>query len=481
MSLRLRCLTLSVTFTLMSLAVSLSVVALMGCEERCEVGGSCDRICEPGLAPVCVASSICECVNYTQGGGEVGGFSGGGGDTVGGSIEPPPVCDPLLIGDLVINEVMINPSTTEPNNEYVELVNVSDREIDLTGVNLTYGGDEKIRFTQGCMAPKSSVAAYSSATTDEVPWQWSTPPRAVNMYKYRFQFSNSRDFEFALFGGDGALLSSFSGPKSMIDDGKSITRSPELTGEPLEHDLASIISAELSPASCSNLGRFESGCADGATGGAEISGAEAGSITSGVEVGGTQASGGVGGGTPPPNCSPPLVNDLVINEVLINPEGDEGVGEFIEILNISDQAVNLDGIGLWYQSSSGELTLEIEFAAGCMAPMSAVVIRNNSRDEPWVWSTPTSDSGALGSGHSTFALANSRDAILELRARSGQRISQMIVFKAEISEGVSANRSPDAQESDVITSHLELNPSASTSPGYCPNGTRYEERCGGTP
>jgi hypothetical protein len=391
------------------------------------------------------------------------------------------------MGDLIINEVMINPSTTEPNNEYVELVNVSNREIDLTGVNLTYNGEEKLRFTQGCMAPNSSVAAYSSATTDEVPWQWSTPPRAVGMNKYRFQFVNSRDFDFGLFAGSGELLSIFAGPESMIKDGKSITRSPELIGDPLLHDLASTVAAEFSPAACANLGNFESGCSNGATGGTEVSGTEAGTMTSGTEIGGAgtqtggEAGGETGGGLPPPNCSSPLVNDLVINEALINPEGDENVGEFIEVINVSAQAVNLDGIGIWYQNSSGELELEIAFSPGCMSPLSAVVIRNNTRDLAWEWSTPTADSALLGSGHSTFALANSRDAILELRATSGQRLSQMIVLKGNITEGVSANRAPDAQESDTITSHLELNPSASTSPGYCPNGSRYEDFCGGTP
>lgn len=473
------------------------VFSLMGCgDEKCVVGRSCDRICEVGLIPICVASSICECVSSGVGGMESGGATSGdiaSGEAGGMTSEPPPMCSPLMLGDLVINEVMIDPNTPEPNNEYVELVNVSDREIDLTGVNLVYNEDEKLRFTQGCMAPRSAVVAYSAATSDEVPWRWSTPPRGIGVYHYRYQFGNEKDFNFSLFAEGGSLLSSFSGPKSMINSGESITRSPELTGEPLEHPLASPNESPESPATCSNLGTFEQGCADGTPGGAtggdtagDMAGDTAGDLAGspGGEIAGMIAgdpSGMVGGdGPPPPSCQPPLVNDLIINEVLIDASGADAPGEFIELVNLSDQEVNLDGIGVWYQNSNGELELKISFSPGCMAPLSAVVIRNSTRDIPWEWSSPTSDSASLGSNHSTFQLANSRDAILELRANSGQRLSRMDILESQISEGVSANRSPDAQESN-ITSHLDLNPNAMTSPGYCPNGQRYEERCGETP
>lgn len=471
--------------------------ALIGCgEEACTIGGPCERACGEGLTPVCVASSICECVSYggAEGGSIPGGMSGGGGESAGVTSEPPPVCSPLQVGDLVINEVMINPSTTEPNNEYVEVVNVSDREIDLTGVNLTYAkggepGEEKFRFTQGCMAPRSAFVAYSAATNGEVPWRWSTAARGVGVYNYRYSFVNGDDFEFSLFAESGELLSSFTGAKALIKDGESVTRLPEFTGEPAKHTDASAVGALESPATCSNLGTFEQQCTDGSTGG-ETAGDMAGDTagdTAGVPAGDTGGAsagdigGDLGGTAPPPSCGYPLVNDLVINEVLINPDGDENANEFIEILNLSDQEINLSGIGLWYQNSSGEMILEISFAPGCMAPHSAVVIRNNSRDVPWEWSTPTADSVSLSSGHSPFPLANTRDAVLELRASSGQRLSLMTVPRADIDEGISANRSPDAQESELIAPHAVLNPSASTSPGYCPNGARYEERCGESP
>ena len=103
-----------------------------------------------------------------------------------------------------------------------------------------------------------------------------------------------------------------------------------------------------------------------------------------------------------------------------------------------------------------------------------MVIYNNTNDIPWSWSTLTNDSVSLGLGHSTFALANSRDAVLELRAGSGQRLSLLMVTNSEITEGISSNRSPDAVESNTITQHNALS-SATQSPGVRPDGNRYED------
>lgn len=296
-------------------------------------------------------------------------------------------------------------------------------------------------------------------------------PRGIGVYNYRYQFVNSRDFSFNLFSQEGQLLSQFYGESSLIKDGESITRSPELIGDPTKHSDASTNGSKQSPTSCSNGGRFELDCTDGS---APMAGD---SMTGGTEVtGGTDMSGEMSGGQViPPNCNSPLVGDLIINEVMVDAAGDEKLGEFIEILNQSNFPINLDGIQLLYQDSSGALDPKISFIPGCMAPYSAVVIYNNTNNIPWLWSTPTVDSTALASGHSTFALANSRDVVLELRASSGQRLSFLTVTHSDLAEGVSSNRSPDAVESDIIAQHNTMSDVAQ-SPGVRPDGTRYEDR-----
>ncbi len=445
------------------------------CDEPCTIGSPCDTACEPGAMPICVTESICRCVGMNTAGTE-GGMSIAGttaGDEMTGNTEPPPVCEPLVLGDLIINEVMIDPDNAEPANEYVELVNVSDKEIDLTGVNLTYNDDEKFRFYQGCMPAHSAVAAYSGGSSaDILPWTWSSLARGIGVYNYRYQFVNGRDFNFTLYSAEGQVLSQFMGTEDLIKEGHSLTRAPELIGEPLKHQDASTTGDKLSPARCANGGSYEANCTDSSTPIAgEMAGNEAGTEMGGAEIAGEMA----GTVVEPPNCASPFIGDLLINELMIDAVGDENIGEFIEILNQSNQAVNLAGIELKYQNSSGVLNTEITFPPGCMAPHSAVVIYNNTRDLAWQWSTPTSDSSSLSTGHSPFALANSRDAVLELRASSGQLLSQISVLRSEITEGVSANRSPDGIESSDVTRHDTLSTNSS-SPGIRPDGTRYEDR-----
>ena len=472
----------------MPFLISLSM-SLIACDEACEIGSPCDAACEPGSSPVCVTESICSCVASgtagSEGGMSIAGTSIGGthgGEEMNGGDVPSPACESLVLGDLVINEVMINPSEPEPDHEYIELVNVSTKEIDLTGVNLTYNGEEKFRFYQGCMAPKSAVVAFSGGSgAGVIPWVWSSPARGIGVYNYRYQFVNSKDFEFNLFGSDGQLLSAFVGESNMIEDGESVTRSPELTGVPTEHGEASANGALKSPGACSNGGSFEQQCLDGQqSSGGEMSGGvmSGGVMNGGVMNGGEMSTGGMNGGEMiiPPNCSSPLIGDLLINEVLIDAV-DESADEFIELLNQSDVPVNLNRIELLYQTASGVLETQITFGPGCMAPHSALVIYNNTHNRPWYWSSPTIDSPSLSAGHSTFALANSRDAVLELRAGSGQRLSQLLVPRSQITEAVSVNRSPDGEESNESTIVLHNSISASSSsPGGRPDGARYEER-----
>ena len=290
-------------FTALTLSLPLSL-ALFACDdgEQCEVVNSpCDKVCDEGLTPVCVAADLCECVNQggvagvMNGGVMTGGVMSGG---TGGAIEPPPSCPAPTPGSLSVNEVMVNPSGPEPQTEFVELVNLSAQEVDLTGLSVQYEGKVKRLFTQGCMAPNSAVALFS----DHALTEWSTEPRAVAFEDLpSFGFANSRDAVVRLIDTSGATLSELVVLSALIQDGESATRSPEHSGEPQRHGEASPTGALLSPARCANLGSFEASCADGQTsmGGMMVGGVEAGVMTSGTEAGvmtsGTEAGVMVGG------------------------------------------------------------------------------------------------------------------------------------------------------------------------------------------
>jgi hypothetical protein len=153
-----------------------------------------------------------------------------GGVMTGGSIEPPPTCAPPSFGDLILNEALVDPSGMEPQEEFIELVNTSDQELDLSGLTVAYEGNPKRVFTQGCMAPKSAVALFSEHSAT----QWSTPPRGVAFQALpQFSLANGRDASIELLDAQYAQLSTLYVPTSAIRSGVSATRSPELSGTPV--------------------------------------------------------------------------------------------------------------------------------------------------------------------------------------------------------------------------------------------------------
>ena len=140
------------------LAGSMLVMGVLsGCgEEPCTAGTQCAASCPSGYVPVCVVDGICECIVYgTMGGNTLpgtggSGVTGGNGNTGGngGGNEPLkiPECNPPLPGDLVLNEILIDPSNAEPANEFIELVNTSNQEVNLQGIYINYNQELKFEF-----------------------------------------------------------------------------------------------------------------------------------------------------------------------------------------------------------------------------------------------------------------------------------------------------------------------------------------------
>jgi hypothetical protein len=407
---------------------------------------------------------------------------GVGGVPLGGtSVNPDDMCDPPMLGDLIINEVMINPSGAEPDEEFVEIVNTSDRPVAMTQVEIRYNGTQKLSFLGGCFPPRSALAAFDR----EDLWQWSAANGNLTYEKKSFRFNNSADFNFEMeYLTQGILLDTLSGPASLVDDGVSITRSPDLTGTISLHNEVSPTQNTQSPASCSNNGTFANQCTDGVSAGTEA-GTEAGVMagtTAGSEAGNNA---GTSAGTQVNvQCNPPILGDLVINEVLGNASGSSEDQEFIEIVNTSAQAVDMNGIRLIYDSNSGmnpDAVKSITFPAGCFAASSAVAIYNNRSPNPvFEWSSPNGDSNRLSLNHAKFPITNSRDAAFTLTMASGQTLDSFMVNKSYMTatyEDQSVNRNPDTIRDAEIIPHSELISNNPQSPALCPNGTRYETGC----
>ncbi len=69
-------------------------------------------------------------------------------------------------GDLVINEIMYNPSTTEPDTEWFEVKNVSGNELDINGCTISDGEDtHTISGASPITAGDYFVFGYSNSIT----------------------------------------------------------------------------------------------------------------------------------------------------------------------------------------------------------------------------------------------------------------------------------------------------------------------------
>ena len=480
-----------------------------GCgEDPCVAGTQCAMTCPGGQIPVCVVDGICECVVYGNGGGSnpSGGLSPiTGGETTGGTQTPieVPSCAPPLPGDLILNEILVDPSLAEPQNEFIELVNTSNQEVNLQGLYINYNGELKFDFLAGCMAPNSAVALYHEQSLT----QWSTPARAPTWtVNGRRVFTNSADFTIDLYqNGDGNPLSVLFGTKSLVRAGVSANRPTDLQGdEAIRH--TEISEQDQSPALCSNGGTFENQCLDGVStpiggqeGGMMVGGQEGAVMNGGQEGGQTGAmlnggqeggqegammSGGQEGGVMPVpvNCAPPSPGVLFINEVLINPEGNETTTkeEFIEFVNQGPNSINLGGIGLYYNGD-----WKFDFPQGCFAGESLLALFNQKGPTQWIWSSSDSDSARFATASiPSFALRNSSGITLELKDAQGNLLTSFSSDnarldnpEARIVEGQSLTRTSDGNPNEVFYLHPLLNTGESFSPGRCQNGNRYETGC----
>jgi hypothetical protein len=327
------------------LASVLGLAGLAGCsEDKCSVGDSCSKNCDPGQHGVCVAKGICACkagdppagTDSGPGGGP-GGMGGAGGGGGGDDCAAP------AMGDLRINEVLIDGPTPETATEFIEMVNNADHPVALTGLHIKAlkSGKltDRVKFTRGCMPAKGAVAMYY----DKNNWQWDPIPATASDYTTTsFSFSNSADFHFELDDVHGTVLDSFAGTADLIDPDISVNRSPDRTGDMLQkHTAVSPTMAKASPARCANGGRFVEDCvAPAPDGGPLTDGGPLGD--GGRDAGPNPSDGGQHDAAPPVDAGPPP--HVWIQEVYYDEPGSDAANVFIELAG--DPGTPLDHVRL---------------------------------------------------------------------------------------------------------------------------------------
>ena len=161
---------------------------------------------------------------------------------------------------------------------------------------------------------------------------------------------------------------------------------------------------------------------------------------------------GGGGGT----------GQVFINEVLLNEPGSDVNGEFVELVNTGTAAVDLSG---WSLSDSA--SVRHTFASGTtVAAGKAVVVFGGAAG------IPSGTPGAVAASTGTLGLSNSGDTVT-LKNASGTAVDTATLASSLAgTDGVSANRSPDASVSGSFVLHTSVS-SLSSSPGERASGLAF--------
>lgn len=466
---------------LFGLAIGLVLAA---CAEDCKQGDPCDDDCPPGFAATCLVKGVCSC-NPTGGPVPVGdgGLLGDGGPLADGTFVPPAECPAPEAGQLIVNEVMID-GLDDDTDEYIELVNTTDLALSLAGLKIRSNSgmslNERVSFTSGCMPPRGAVALFK----DGARWIYEPPivPGAIVAVTKGFGFSNSADFTFLLEDAAGVALDTFNGPASLVDENFSVNRSPDgLPGAVVvRHDtLPEAAMRPSSPARCANGGTFAARCNDAPTPDAGPPPGDGGPPPGdgGPPPGDGGPPPGDGGprpdGPPVVECQPIAPGAIRINEAMIDPAGDEGDGEFVELVNTTDGDLRLKGVSMYSLGSDGMPDLRFTLSAGILPARGAVAAYPTI--EAWQFDPPTPEPAAKSAGR--FQLPNTAEIAVTLTDCNQVEIDSFVGSAALITEGISVARSPDLAAGDAALVRHNAASMLTSSPGRCLNGGRFIEGC----
>ena len=317
--------------------------------------------------------------------------------------------DPADVPTLTINEVMANP-VDEDRGEFIELYNHGDQSVDAAG--LLFSDGDATDVIGGFAGGPTLIPAggFGVILDPEYDASYSIPAEAILLVPANTTLGNglTTDDPLTLYAADGvSVVSSFSYP-SNPGNGVSIERLGD-AGDIAANWIASTCASGSSPGAAN--------CA----------------------------------GDPGPDPDP-VSDGLVVSEVMANPI-DEAKGEFVEIVNTGDAAVDLAGFVLSDGDASD--TLEGYLGGTTILPAGgiAVVLDRNYVDLAEPYSIPAAavllvtDDSTLGSGLST-------DDPVSLLAPDGVSVLSTYSTPFNPGNGFSAERidlsAPDTPDNWVI-------------------------------
>ncbi len=153
---------------------------------------------------------------------------------------------------------------------------------------------------------------------------------------------------------------------------------------------------------------------------------------------------------------------VIVNEVMVNEPGSDVTGEFVEVVNVGTGSADLSG---WTVSDAA--SVRHTFPSGTtLAAGGVVVVFGGSAG------IPSGTPGAVVASTGTLGLSNSGDTVT-LKNASGTAVDTATLSSGVSgTDGVSANRSPDASASGTFVLHTSLS-SLTASPGRRASGASF--------
>jgi hypothetical protein len=165
-------------------------------------------------------------------------------------------------GELVLNEVLVNVPGGDSgdangdgvrdayDDEFVEVVNRTDRVLDITGVSVRNGSADKFVFGPTCLEPRQAAIVFGGGAPAE------QDDMVVRVAQSRFAFGNSGG-SVVLAGPGGEVWGAINYENAPAE---ALTLSPQLDGAQFVPH--SEISADrlTSPGRCAGGQRFADGC-----------------------------------------------------------------------------------------------------------------------------------------------------------------------------------------------------------------------------
>ena len=391
-----------------------------------------------------------------------------------------PTCSTAPVaGDLVINELLADPTGLDANgdllpgtndDEFIELVNTSANTLLLDGLVYRDAGTKVFNFPAGlCLAPNQAVLIFGAyAGTGDFG-------DTIVLNGANISLNNDADTVSILDATSTVLAqATYSGTVANAD--QSIVRETDLSASAafVRHSLApNAGGTRMSPGRCQNGNTFPDCTTVVEPPPGDVSDAETTETTETIDpgdtiaetVGDTETVDDVG-----PTCGPaPVIGDLVINEILMDPPStfdanEDGTAntsqdEFVEIVNVSPAAVSLQGVRVGdFDNVNNVPTLRyrITFGALCLQPGEAVVVFGRG-----AWLYTAAGRVLINATASYMSLNNDSETIVISDALD----NELARVQVGLANDQSWTRSPDL--TGAFVQHKSVVTDVPASPGKC--------------